>query len=76
MPEGEKKKRKSPTNLGPVTRREMTKVRDEVGDISKLLKQGYTTDAASRLDALYITLDRMDLRFRMHKDGEKRAKKD
>lgn len=76
MAEGEKGKRKSPERTGPIVRRELTQVRDEVGTIRGLVREGsLNKDAiANRLDALYTELDRMDLRFKMHHDGEKKSK--
>jgi hypothetical protein len=74
LDENKKPRRRSPTKLGPVTRREMTKLRDEIGSIRDSVRGGiHNADHIfDRLNALYITVDQMDLRFRMHKDGEKK----
>lgn len=72
----EKPKRKSPEVAGPVTKREMTSVRDEVGVIRALVRRNTIEDGGEiegRLDKLYTKLDRMDLRFKLHHDGEKKV---
>jgi hypothetical protein len=79
MTEGEKKKRKSPERTGPIIRRELTQVRDEVGEVRDLARaqgneRAILESIGTRCDALYTKLDRMDLRFKLHHDGEKKAK--
>lgn len=69
-----KPKRKSPERTGPIVRREMTQVRDELGEIRNLVRQLDLTEAEGRLDVLYSKLDKLDLRFHQHHDGEKKAK--
>lgn len=69
-------KRKSPEVTGPVQRREMTQVRDEVGAIRQLVRdQADKPVIEDRCTALYMKLDRLDLRFKLHHDPSTKKRK-
>lgn len=81
-PKSTSKPRKAPEATGPIKRREMTQIRDEVGRIRDEAAKGAAELGANMvpqfvkdLNALYSRLDRMDLRFKLHHDKAPAKKK-
>ena len=73
--ETKKPKRVRRSATGAVQPREITKIRNEVGDIRTLAEQaepaGRNPELLDRLNKLYTALDRLDLRFKIHHDKAK-----
>jgi len=76
--EKKKRTRRPAEPTGPIHPREMTKIRNEVGRLRDIAVDGNAShelgaerclgDLSAGLSKLYTTLDRLDLRFKIHHD--------
>jgi hypothetical protein len=53
---------------GPVKPREMTKIRDRVGKLRDEARVGGYEALEKKLERLWVDLDRLDLRYKLHHD--------